>query len=144
MCILVRWFVTENMACVACYSDHPFLYDYLRPRSYIAFAKPYASYDIVFLLIRSIRLIADGCNSFTVNCVVDIAANKERIAKLMQESLMLVTALNPHIGYDKAAKIAKLAHKEGTTLKEAAMKLGFLTSEQFDQWVRPEDMLGPK
>ena len=63
---------------------------------------------------------------------------------LLKESLMLVTALNPHIGYDKAAKIAKTAHKEGITLKEAALKLGFLTSEQFDQWVRPEDMVGPK
>ena len=89
-------------------------------------------------------MIADGCVSFTDHCVVDIKANEQRIAKLMQESLMLVTALNPHIGYDKSAKIAKLAHKEGSTLKEAATKLGFLTSEQFDQWVKPEDMLGPK
>jgi fumarate hydratase class II len=62
----------------------------------------------------------------------------------LRESLMLVTALNPHIGYDKAAKIAKTAHKEGTTLREAAVKLGFLTGEQFDEWVRPEDMTGPK
>lgn len=62
----------------------------------------------------------------------------------MNESLMLVTALNPHIGYDKAAKIAKTAHKEGTTLKAAAIKLGYLTEEQFKEWVRPEDMLGPK
>lgn len=95
-------------------------------------------------VLRSIRLIADGCISFTDHCVVDIKANRERISKLMQESLMLVTALNPHIGYDKAAKIAKQAHREGTTLKEAALKLGYLTSEQFDQWVKPEDMLGPK
>jgi len=95
-------------------------------------------------VLRSVRLIGDGCVSFTDHCVVDIKANEQRIAKLMQESLMLVTALNPHIGYDKSAKIAKLAHKEGSTLKEAAEKLGFLTSEQFDQWVKPEDMLGPK
>jgi len=95
-------------------------------------------------VIRSIRLIADGAVSFQNHCVVDIQANKDRINKLMQESLMLVTALNEHIGYDKSAKIAKLAHKEGSTLKEAALKLGFLTAQQFDQWVRPEDMLGPK
>jgi fumarate hydratase class II len=63
---------------------------------------------------------------------------------MLRGSLMLVTALNPHIGYDKAAKIAKTAHKEGITLKEAAVKLGFLTAEQFDEWVRPEDMVGPK
>ncbi|GAB6021826.1 hypothetical protein CHUAL_004399 [Chamberlinius hualienensis] len=99
---------------------------------------------IVANVLRSIRLLADGCISFQKHCVVDIQANRDRINKLMQESLMLVTALNPHIGYDKSAKIAKLAHNEGTTLKEAALKLGFLTSEQFDQWVRPQDMLGPK
>jgi fumarate hydratase class II len=75
---------------------------------------------------------------------VGIEPDRERIGKLMRESLMLVTALNPHIGYDKAAKIAKTAHKEGTTLKEAAVKLGFLTPDQFDQWVKPEDMVGPK
>ena len=70
--------------------------------------------------------------------------NKERVATLLHESLMLVTALNPHIGYDKSAKIAKTAHKNGTTLKEEAVKLGYLTAEQFDELVRPEDMLGPK
>ena len=70
-----------------------------------------------------------------MNCVSGIQANKERIKKLMNESLMLVTALNPHIGYDKAAKIAKTAHKEGTTLKQMALKLGFLTDEQYDLWV---------
>lgn len=95
-------------------------------------------------VLRSIRLIADSSVSFTDNCVNGIVPNKERIAKLLHESLMLVTALNPHIGYDKAAKIAKTAHKEGATLKETAIKLGVLTAEQFDQWVRPEDMLGPK
>jgi len=95
-------------------------------------------------VLRSIRLIADSSTSFTDHCVVGIIANKERIDKILNESLMLVTALNPHIGYDKAAKIAKLAHKEGLTLKGAALKLGFLTEEQFAQWVRPQDMLGPK
>jgi fumarate hydratase class II len=95
-------------------------------------------------VLRSIRLMADASVSFTVNCVNGILANEKRIEQLMRESLMLVTALNPHIGYDKAAKIAKTAHKEGSTLKEAAVKLGFLTAQQFDQWVRPEDMIGPK
>ncbi|RMC15773.1 hypothetical protein DUI87_07977 [Hirundo rustica rustica] len=95
-------------------------------------------------VLNSARLLGDVCVSFTDNCVVGIQANTDRINKLMNESLMLVTALNPHIGYDKAAKIAKTAHKEGTTLKEAAIKLGFLTSDQFDQWVKPKDMLGPQ
>lgn len=95
-------------------------------------------------VLRSTRLIADGCVSFTDHCVSSIKPNRERIDKLMNESLMLVTALNPHIGYDKSAKIAKLAHKEGLTLKEAAIKLGFLTETQFDEWVKPEEMLGPK
>ena len=102
--------------------------------------KPVIAYNV----LQSIRLIADACNSFTDNCVVGIEANKERIAKLLNESLMLVTSLNPHIGYDNAAKAAKKAHKENTTLKEAAISLGLLTSEQFDQWVRPEDMIAPK
>ena len=75
---------------------------------------------------------------------VGIEANRERIHQLLHESLMLVTALNPHIGYDAAAKIAKTAHKNGTTLKEEAIKLGYLNEEQFNEWVRPEDMLGPK
>jgi len=99
---------------------------------------------IISNFLQSVRLLADGCRSFAENCAVGIEPNRERIGKLMRESLMLVTALNPHIGYDKAAKIAKTAHKEGTTLKEAALKLGYLTSEQFDQWVRPENMVGPK
>ena len=98
---------------------------------------------IIYNVLQSIRLIADGCVSFTDNCVVGIEANKERITKLMNESLMLVTALNPHIGYDNAAKIAKKAHKEHTTLKEAGIALGLLTAEQFDEWVKPETMLGP-
>ncbi len=92
--------------------------------------------------VESARLITDGCDSFRTNCAVGIEPNLERIHKLLNESLMLVTALNPHIGYDKAAKIAKQAHKEGTTLKESALKLGYVTSEQFDQWVKAEDMVG--
>jgi fumarate hydratase class II len=99
---------------------------------------------IIFNVLQSIRLIADACNSFTDNCVVGIEANTTRITQLLNESLMLVTALNPHIGYDNAAKAAKKAHHEGTTLKAAAMELGLLTSEQFDAWVRPEDMIAPK
>jgi len=99
---------------------------------------------IVSNVLRSIRLLSDSCNAFRKNCVTGIQVNRERVDKLLHESLMLVTALNPHIGYDKSAKIAKTAHKEGTTLKEAALKLGYLTEEQFDSWVKPEEMLGPK
>ncbi|KAI1287337.1 Fumarate hydratase, mitochondrial [Halotydeus destructor] len=95
-------------------------------------------------VLRSITLIADSVVSFTTNCVDGIQANESRINQLLNESLMLVTALNPHIGYDKAAKIAKTAHKEGLTLKEAAVQSGHLTSEQYDQWIRPADMIGPK
>ncbi len=98
---------------------------------------------IIYNVLQSIRLIADACVSFTDNCVVGIEANTARIEKLMHESLMLVTALNPHIGYDNAAKIAKKAHKEGTSLQEAGVALGLLTPEQFKEWVRPETMLGP-
>ncbi|WP_042695492.1 class II fumarate hydratase [Azospirillum sp. B506] len=98
---------------------------------------------IAFNVLQSIRLLADAAVSFTDNCVVGIEANRERIARLVSDSLMLVTALNPHIGYDNAAKIAKKAHKEGTSLKEAGRELGLLTDEQFDQWVRPERMVGP-
>lgn len=94
-------------------------------------------------VLRSIRLLGDSSGAFTCNCVKGITANKEKIAKLMNESLMLVTALNPHIGYDKAAQIAKQAHKSGITLKESALKNG-VTEEQFKEWVRPENMLGPK
>ncbi|KAJ2951596.1 hypothetical protein O0L34_g13750 [Tuta absoluta] len=95
-------------------------------------------------VLRSIRLIGDTCTAFNKNCAVGITPNIDRINKIMNESLMLVTALNPHIGYDKAAQIAKTAHKEGGTLKDTAIKLGFLTAEQFNEWVRPENMLGPK
>ncbi|MGI9487291.1 MAG: class II fumarate hydratase [Geminicoccaceae bacterium] len=95
-------------------------------------------------VLQSIRLIADGAVSFTDNCVVGLEANRERIDTLLHESLMLVTALNPKIGYDNAAKVAKKAHAEGTTLKESALALGLLTSDEFDEFVRPEKMLGPK
>jgi fumarate hydratase class II len=99
---------------------------------------------IIHNFLQSVRLLADGAVSFNDNCAAGIEADRERIDKLMRESLMLVTALNPHIGYDKAAKIAKTAHKEGTTLRAAAEKLGFVRGEDFDKWVRPEDMVGPK
>ncbi|XP_066248333.1 fumarate hydratase, mitochondrial-like [Euwallacea similis] len=95
-------------------------------------------------VLRSIRLIGDCTKSFTEHCVDGIQADKKRINKLLHESLMLVTALNPHIGYDKAAQIAKTAHKENSTLKATAVKLGILTEQQFDEWVKPEEMLGPK
>ncbi|MBX3185119.1 MAG: class II fumarate hydratase [Polyangiaceae bacterium] len=94
--------------------------------------------------LMSCRLLADGCDSFRTNCAVGLEPNRARIAEHVKNSLMLVTALNPHIGYDRAAKIAKKAHAEGTTLKEAALALGFVTSEEFDAWVKPEDMTGPK
>ncbi|MCF8468113.1 MAG: class II fumarate hydratase [Sneathiella sp.] len=97
---------------------------------------------IIFNVLQSIRLLGDALVSFTDNCVTGIQANKTRIADLMEQSLMLVTALNPHIGYDKSAKIAKKAYAENTTLKQAALELGFLTEAQFDDWVRPEDMVG--
>ena len=99
---------------------------------------------LIFNLLQSIRLVADAAASFTEHCVVGIEANRPRIAELMRRSLMLVTALNPHIGYDNAAKIAKKAHTEGSTLKEAAAELGLVEPEQFDQWVRPEAMIGPR
>ncbi|KAA8549126.1 hypothetical protein F0562_000810 [Nyssa sinensis] len=94
-------------------------------------------------LLRSLRLLGDASASFEKNCVRGIQANRERISKLLQESLMLVTSLNPKIGYDNAAAVAKKAHKEGSTLKEAALKLGVLTSEEFDEHVVPENMIGP-
>ena len=95
-------------------------------------------------LLHSTRLLADASISFTKNCVHGIQANEKRINSLLNESLMLVTALNPYIGYDNAAKAAKKAHKEGTSLKEATVSLGFLTPDKFDQYVRPEKMIGPK
>jgi fumarate hydratase class II len=98
---------------------------------------------IVANVLRSIRLLADACQSFAEHCVEGIEPVRERIAALVEQSLMLVTALNPHIGYDKAAQIAKKAHAEGTTLREAALASGFVTAEEFDRWVRPEAMIGP-
>jgi fumarate hydratase, class II len=98
---------------------------------------------IIYNILQSIRLIYDGCNSFVDNCLKGAQANIHRINKLRDESLMLVTALNPYIGYDNAAKIAKKAHKDGSTLKEAAILLGLLSSEEFDKYVKPEDMIKP-
>jgi len=92
--------------------------------------------------LQSAQLIGDACQSFNINCAVGIEPNQERITQLVNNSLMLVTALNTKIGYENSAKIAKTAHKNGTTLKEEAVNLGFLTSEEFDAWVKPEDMVG--
>ncbi len=92
--------------------------------------------------LQSVRLLADGIKSFNDHCAVGLEPNRERIDHLVQQSLMLVTALNPHIGYDKAAFIAKKGHKEGTSLREAAIASGHVTAEQFDQWVVPENMVG--
>jgi len=99
---------------------------------------------MIYNLLQSIRLIADSCEMFNNNCAVGIQPNAENIKKNLNNSLMLVTALNPHIGYDNAAKVAKKAHAEGSTLKEAAVALGLLTEKEFDEKVRPEKMLGPK
>ncbi|GKW22533.1 fumarate hydratase class II [Pectobacterium carotovorum subsp. carotovorum] len=97
---------------------------------------------VIHNFLQSIRLLADGMKSFDEHCAVGIEPNHDRITQLLNESLMLVTALNTHIGYDKAAEIAKKAHKEGLTLKAAALKLNYLTEAQFDEWVRPEEMVG--
>ncbi len=97
---------------------------------------------IIHNFLQSVRLLADALISFNNNCAVGIEANQERINLLMHHSLMLVTALNPHIGYDKAAEIAKKAHRENITLKEAAIATGYITAEQFDAWVIPESMTG--
>ncbi len=99
---------------------------------------------MIYNVLQSIRLLADSARSFTDNCVVGIEANTARIDQLMNESLMLVTALNPHIGYDNAAKIAKKAHADGTTLKEAGLALGLVTEEQFAEWIVPVDMIKPR
>jgi fumarate hydratase class II len=97
---------------------------------------------IINAFLQSLRLLADGCRSFDEHCARGIEANEGRIRELLERSLMLVTALSPHIGYDKAAGIAKKAHREGSTLREAALALGYVTAEDFDRWVRPESMLG--
>jgi fumarate hydratase class II len=101
--------------------------------------KPVIAYD----MLQSIRLVADASRSFTDNCVVGIKANEAHIRALMERSLMLVTALAPTIGYDNATKVAKTAHKNGTTLKEEAVRLGLVSAEEFDRLVRPEKMIGP-
>jgi len=102
--------------------------------------KPMMAYNV----LQSIRLLTDSARSFTDNCLEGIEANKEKIKENLNNSLMLVTALNTKIGYDKAANLAKTAYTEGLTLKQAAIRLGYMTEEQFDRWLRPEDMLGPK
>lgn len=98
---------------------------------------------IVFNVLNSIRLLGDACKSFKENCVDGIQANKKQIQEHLNNSLMLVTALNPKVGYDNAAKIAKNAYEKNITLKESAIVLGFMSGEEFDQLVRPEDMIGP-
>jgi fumarate hydratase class II len=98
---------------------------------------------IIFNVLRSAGLLADACKSFTDRCLIGIEPNKKRIEDLMASSLMLVTALNPHIGYDKAAKVAKKAFTDGSTLKEAALSLGFLSEKEYDEWVIPENMISP-
>jgi fumarate hydratase class II len=95
-------------------------------------------------LLHSVRILSDSCRAFTTRCVEGMEPVRENIAAHLENSLMLVTALNNHIGYDKASKIAKLAHEKGTTLRSAALELGYLTDEEFDAWVRPEQMTGPK
>ncbi len=99
---------------------------------------------IIYNLLQSIRLLGDAALSFAENCVAGIRPDRERIAQLVERSLMLVTALSPRIGYDKAAKIARHAHREGLSLREAALALGYLSAPEFDAWVRPQDMLGPR
>jgi fumarate hydratase class II len=95
-------------------------------------------------MLQSIRLLADAVNSFTDNCVIGIRANEPRIREHMERSLMLVTALAPKIGYDKAAQVAKAAHANGTTLREEALRLGFISGSEFDRLVQPEKMTRPR
>jgi fumarate hydratase class II len=99
---------------------------------------------IIHNFLQSVRLLTGGAQSFDEHCAAGIEPARERIDQLLRGSLMLVTALNPHIGYDNAAKIAKQAHKTGRSLREAALELGLVTAEQFDAWVKPEEMVGPK
>ena len=116
----------------------------------VAFAASQGNFELhvykpvmIHNVLESVRLLADGCRSFRVHCAEGIEPDRARIADLVARSLMLVTALNPHIGYDKAAAIAKKAHEEGTTLREAALALGFVTAEEFDRWIDPSKMTGP-
>ncbi len=97
---------------------------------------------VIYNFLKSVQLLGDACVSFTDNCAIGIEPNRDKIGELLSRSLMLVTALNPHIGYDNAAKIAKNAHHKGITLRESALELGLVTAEQFDAWVRPADMVG--
>jgi fumarate hydratase class II len=99
---------------------------------------------MIHAFLQSARLLGDACKAFNEKCAVGIEPNQARIDEHLYQSLMLVTALNPHIGYDNAAKIAKKAHMENTSLKEAAVELGILTEAQFDEWVVPASMTGPK
>jgi fumarate hydratase class II len=99
---------------------------------------------LAYAMLQSIRLLGDAASSFTDNCVTGIRANEPRIRELMQRSLMLVTALSPRIGYDKAALVAKAAHANGTTLREEAVRLGFVSGAEFDRLVRPEKMTRPR
>jgi fumarate hydratase class II len=94
-------------------------------------------------LLHSIRLIHDACYGFVEYCIAGMTINREQIDEYLRDSLMLVTALNQHIGYDNAAKIAKNAHKKGISLRESAIELALLTGEQFDEWVKPEEMTHP-
>jgi fumarate hydratase, class II len=98
---------------------------------------------IIHAFMQSARLLADGCRSFEEHCARGIEPNEDRITELLERSLMLVTALAPHIGYDRAAEIAKKAHREGGTLRDAALALGYVSAADFDRWVRPESMIGP-
>ena len=120
----------------------------MRPVVAIGFAGSQGNFElnaynplIAYNLIQSINLLADSCRSFTEHCAIGITANKKQIDDYLNHSLMLVTALNPVIGYDKASQIAKKAYKENISLKEACVKLGFLTAEQFDKAVDPQKMV---
>ena len=99
---------------------------------------------IIHNLLESVRLLSDACDSFRVHCAVGIEPNRARITQLVEESLMLATALSPHIGYDKAAQVAKRAQRGGSSLREAALALGYVTSEQFDTWIDPKAMTRPQ
>ena len=96
---------------------------------------------VIYNFLQSVRLLADGAASFNTHCAVGIEPNRERITELVERSLMLVTALNTHIGYDKAAQIAKRAHQQGLNLRDAALASGFVTGEEFDAWVVPANMV---
>src|SRR4030095_8278816 len=97
---------------------------------------------IIHAFLQSARLLGEGSRSFEEHCARGIEADEGRIRELVERSLMLVTALSPHIGYDRAAEIAKKAHREGSTLREAALGLGYVSAQDFDRWVRPEAMIG--